>query len=501
MKKYVLLLLVSLSCLTMEAQDRLPNVVVILADDIGSGDLSAYRRLHSSDSILLETPNLDMLAADGVMFTNGHSPAALCAPSRYAVMTGQHCYRSPEPWGVWSAYSASVIRDDQPTLGRVMQSAGYQTAFMGKWHLGGRYYQEGDTTQFFELKNTTGQKPDLFRMVDDGPLSKGFDESFTFPAGIQAAPYAIYENGNWMPIEDNSSIVPINKAYARAKNFPLVKKAGLGDSNWDPHIMGPLLAREAESYIHLHAQDEKPFFLYYCALAVHVPHTPCDTLDGVAVKGTTPSGHMDMIKELDVQIGLMIKALKKQGIYEETVFIFTSDNGGLQRQETIAAGHRSSDIYRGSKNLIYEGGHRVPFIVSWPGKISGGQSDEPVLGLDVMATLADITGVELSSPVEIDSRSLMPILEGARKAEGHELLMVQGGTRKTAAITEGKWKLIIQIDRKDKTWNTRKPIALFNLEDNLQEQESGNMIDDPRQRKRVQAMFQAYNEQRDGPTE
>ena len=394
LKKTTILFLSALllSCIGY-AGDR-PNVIVVLADDIGVGDISHYRRLHSG-TIRLETPNLDGLAQAGMIFTQAHSPAALCATSRYGMMTGNSCYRSRAQWGVWGAYEESPINETDLTLGRLMKRAGYQTAFFGKWNLGGDFYRKSAPGTIYRAPRVAPELDvDITEMLD-GPEQKGFDYSLTFPVGIQDVPYAVFENMRWMPLEEDSEIGHITQAKMDLIGVTLDKDEGLGDTNWDPHEMGPLLVNKAVSYIETHANQEDPFFIYYCSQAVHLPHTPPDSLNGIPIAGTTPTRHMDMIKELDVQMGMIIESLKAQGVYENTLIIFTSDNGGLTMQSTMNTGHRPSSIYRGGKNSKFDGGHRVPFMVSWPESIEAGlSSNEPVLGLDVMATLAAITNTE-----------------------------------------------------------------------------------------------------------
>lgn len=495
--KAILLAFFSLG-VTLSFAIEKPNVIVVLADDIGVGDISHYRKMHS-DNIIFETPNIDKLAGNGIVFTQAHSPAALCAPSRYAIMTGNSCYRSPFPWGVWGSYQQSPIKDTDLTLGRLMQKAGFQTAFFGKWHLGGDYSRKDDPTKIYRGPRN---KPELdvdIRKIIDGPNQKGFDYSFTFPAGIQAVPYAAYENGTWMPFEDDSEIGFISQENMSKIGVKLDKLEGLGDLNWDPHKMGPLLVNKAVDYINEHANQSEPFFMYYCSQAVHLPHTPPAELNGVKIAGTTPSKHMDMIKELDVQMGMLVDALNKNGVYENTLFIFTSDNGGLHVDEsTMASVHRPNDIYRGQKNSEFEGGHRVPFIATWPNIIGAGRStNEPVLGLDIIATLANITGAEIEQGQAMDSYNLMPILQNDRDAEGHSFLMLQSGTGRELILIEDGWKLIIQIDKKDKTDKTRQPDALFNLNDNPREEEENNLIKDPAYQSKIKEMFARYNEIRD----
>lgn len=501
----ILLLIVLTSCTVKKKQitssessvaDK-PNVIVVLADDIGVGDISIYRRMHSDD-IVLETPNIDKLAETGVVFTQAHAPAALCAPSRYAIMTGNSCYRSPFPWGVWGSYQESPIKPTDLTLGRLMTKANYHTAFFGKWHLGGDYYRKNQPGLIYRgPRNEPELDVDITKIID-GPNQKGFDYSFTYPAGIQAVPYAVYENGDWYPLTEDSKIGYISQENMSKIGVKLPKKEGLGDLGWDPHHAGPMLVDKAMDYIRQQAGQQEPFFLYYCSQAVHLPHTPPKELNGVKIAGTTPSKHMDMIKELDVQIGMMVEELKRQGVFENTIIIFTSDNGGLHvNRKTMASGHLPNDIYRGHKNQAYEGGHRVPFIFSWGGKLARRTSAEPVLGLDIMATLAAITETNIASHQAMDSYNLWPLIEG-RTQNKERALMLQSGTSRELILIEDDWKLIIKVDKRDKTDQTRQPVALFNLNDNPSENEADNLINSPEQQARIEQMFRKYNETRHG---
>lgn len=470
-----------------------PNVVVVLADDIGLGDISHYRRMNS-DNIIVETPNLDKLAKQGMALTHAHSPAALCAPSRYAIMTGNHCYRSAYPWGVWGAYEESPIKPDQLTLGKLMKKAGYRTAFFGKWHIGGDWPRKDDLSTVYRGSRSKPELDvDITRQVGGGPEANGFTYSFMYPVGIQDVPYAAYENSFWFPYAEDSEIGYISQENMDRMGVKLDKSEGLGDLNWDPHKAGPLLASKAVEYIHKNAGKEEPIFLYYCSQAVHVPHTPPESLDGKPVRGSTPAKHLDMVKELDVQMGMIVKALKAKGIFENTLFIFTSDNGGLLRRESMRAGHRSSDIYRGGKNQIYEGGHRVPFIAHWPGKINpGSTSDEPVLGLDILATLASITGQDIPEGQAQDSKDILPILLGKAVRQGHSTLILQGGTGNEVAIYEDEWKLIIQWKKQNRTVEKPYPLALYNIMANPAEQESGNLIGSEEHADLIERLFEKY---------
>jgi len=479
----------------LTAQQK-PNVIVVLADDIGIGDVSYYRKMHS-DAIIVETPTLDQLAKEGMVFTDAHSPAALCAPSRYAIMTGNNCYRSYAPWGVWGAYQPSPIGLDQLTLGKLMKNAGYQTAFLGKWGFGMDFFRKDDPTKIYVApRKHVELDVDIRQIAGRGPVQNGFDYSLTFPAGIQNVPYAVYENEKWMPLTPNSEIGYISQENMTKLGVKLDKDEGLGDTAWDPHNMGPLLVNKAVDFIENSTEDQ-PFFMYYCSLAVHLPHTPTNELNGVKIAETTPSHHLDLVKELDVQMAMLIETLKKKGIYENTIILFTSDNGGLLRKETISSGHQSNDIYRGGKNQAYEGGQRVPFIASWPGKIKAGtRSKVPVLGLDVLGTLAAITNQEIAENQAYDSANLLPILLGENSKEVHPYLMNQSGTGREVMIVEDGYKLIIAFDKKDKTDTTRKPIALFNLKENSEENERQNLIHNPKYKSKVKHLFSTYNETR-----
>lgn len=478
------------------AQDK-PNVVVVLADDIGVGDVSHYRKIHSKN-IVVETPALDMLADKGLIFTNAHSPAALCAPSRYAVMTGNNCYRSYMPWGVWGSYQKTPYEPNDLTLGKLMKNAGYQTAFFGKWGVGMDFYQKGSDTKIYRSqKKNLELDVDVMQIAGNGPKANGFDYSLTFPSGIQNVPYVVYENEKWLPLQKNSIIEVISQKKMDKLNVTLDKDEGLGDSHWNPHHLGPLLVNKAVNFIEK-SSPKKPFFMYYASLAVHLPHTPAKELNGKKIAGTTPSKHLDKVKELDTQVGMLIEALKKKGVFENTLFIFTSDNGGLRRKNTIASGHQSNDIYRGGKNSAYEGGHRVPFIAVWSKKIKPKTAvDTPIVTLDILGTLAAITSQKIDESQALDSANLLPLLYGKNNYAVHPFLMLQSGTGREGILIKDQWKLIIAFDKKDKTDKTRKPIALFNLKDNIEEDENKNLVSSKKHKDKVEELFELYNSTRE----
>ncbi|NIJ45906.1 arylsulfatase A-like enzyme [Wenyingzhuangia heitensis] len=493
---------VLLVCSVLNAQqksvNKKPNVVIVLADDIGVGDISHYRKMHKG-KIILETPNIDKLANQGATFTNAHAPAALCATSRYSIMTGNNNYRSPKPWGVWSGYAPTEITKEQVSLGRVMKAADYNTAFFGKWHMGTSFAKKSNPNEIYELQHKSNINVDITKIIEGGPKSHQFDYSFTLPSGIQNEPYAAYENGKWFPLKKNSEIAFIDKIFMNRIGGEMEKKPGLGDSNWNPSAIGPLLANKAVKFISQKAKEDKPFFMYYCSQAVHTPHMAAAELDGVKIAGTTPSRHIDMIKELDVQVGMLVKELKKQGVYDNTVFIFTSDNGGLHiDSDSWNVGHEPSDIYRGKKNDPYEGGHRVPFLAIWPNHIKAKSTvNNLTLGTDILATIAAVAEYKIPEKEALDSYNLIPVLTGKEKKHTRPNVLVQGGSGREAVIVEGDWKLIIQFDKKDKTNKTRTPVALFNLKTNPTEDEQENLIAVKKYQRRVTSLFKKYNQTRD----
>ncbi|WP_271784640.1 sulfatase family protein [Aquimarina algiphila] len=490
----ILIVLSSLEAFS-QVKPKKPNVIVILADDIGLGDISGYRRIHSK-KIIVETPQIDQLMQEGMAFTDAHSPTALCAPSRYSIMTGNNTYHSYAPWGVWGSYEKSPIKETDLTMGKLMKQADYNTAFFGKWHMGGDWYRKGSTTEIYRGPRWKTQTDvDVTQIISSGPKQNGFDYSFMYPAGIQDVPYTVYENEKWFPLNKNSKIGLITQKKMDKLKVKLDKDEGLGDTEWNPFDMGPLLINKAVDYIN-RASTEKPFFMYYCTQAVHKPHTPSESLNGKKIKGTTPVYHLDMIAELDAQMAMLVDALKKKGVYENTVIIFTSDNGGLPFKETLATGHRPSDIYRGGKNQIYEGGHRVPFIVVWPDKIKpNSKSSVLVSGTDIMAIIAAISNKKLSKNQAMDSANLLPVfLENSEKSS-RKVLLIQGGTAKNVAYREGEWKLIVKYKKEE-----IKPIALFNLNTSPGEKEADNLINSPKHKERINRMFLSYTKIRDTKT-
>ncbi|MDZ8117627.1 arylsulfatase [Pontiella sp. NLcol2] len=461
---------------------EMPNVVLVMADDIGLGDLSFYQRAAGHKKPTVETPNIDRLISEGMRFTDAHSPASLCAPTRFSMLTGNYSYRNHKPFGVWKPEEKSGIDEGGfTTIARLAKAGGYRTAFFGKWGLGSSWLGY----------------PIDWKKESGGALHFGFEYALELPEGVQNIPFAFYENQTWMKLADDSVIMEIDADqthYSTSKKH--LDRGGIADSNWDPTQAGPILAAKAVEYIASQAKD--PFFIYYCSQAVHIPHAPPEEIDGIKIKGTTPGKHGDMIKELDVQVGMLVRALKASGVYSNTLFIFTSDNGGLSwDKEMKAAGHDTSNGLTGSKGSIMEGGHRIPFIAVWPGKIKAGSvSDEPMVSHDMVATVATLAGQRVDRNRIKDSLNLIPLFLGGENRERHLNLMHQSSGGPTWAIRDGDWKLILKASRKIPDFKFKpeklledgvmKPIGLYNLRTDLKEQ--NNLIKNPEYRQRIETM-------------
>ena len=467
-----------------------PNIVLIMADDLGLGDVSHYVEELQGKKSLVPTPAMDSLARDGMWFTDAHSATSLCSPTRYCVMSGNMNYRSYAPWGVWGAYRESPFKPGEATLGSVAKQAGYSTAFIGKWHLGGDFL-DSKTGKVYR-KNDRGDPNttvDMHKMVGGGPPSIGFDYSLTLPCGIQGPTYTVYENGDWLPLGHDSKIVYLDETTALEPAFVSDKGPGLGDSNWNTREIGKLLSAKAVDYIASHAAAD-PFFLCYWSPHVHLPHTPTDAFDGLKISGTTPTKHLDTLRDLDQQVARIIQSLKDNDLYDNTLILLTSDNGGLGVGASIKAGHDSSGEWRGFKNAPHEGGHRVPFVAVWPGRIKAGSiSDQMVINQDVLATMAALLNIDVPAGEAKDSLNLLPLLQGEESFQPREYLMMQAGSKHEVMFRKDGWKLILQSDHKVSKF---EPIALFNLDDNPSEKETENLIEDPAHLDRISKMRGEY---------
>lgn len=470
----------------LAASAEQPNVIVFLMDDMGYGDCRAY-----NPNSQVAMPHVEQLAAQGMVFTDAHSPSAVCAPTRYSVLTGNYPWRGRLPNGTWLFHQRSQLLPGQETVAHIMKRAGYATAFLGKVHLGGRVYSK-----------TTGkpipwkfdyQDIDFSRRIEQTPASFGFDYAFELPQGVQGPPYVAFENGMLVGKATELKVWEAGD-YGDSK----ILKTGFGSPDWDSSEAGPRLTRKALAFIDRHAArneqsgKRQPFFMHYCSEACHVPHTPPAELDGIKIRGAAGDSHLDMLVEADVTLGKIMQRLRDIGELENTLILFTSDNGGLSRGKPgkKRLNHDSCAGLRGSKASIWEGGHRVPLIAKWgDGTAAGsviqpGSQSELIVGLqDVNATLTELTGQDMGDSQGLDSESFLPALRG-QESDSRSTLLVQAndgkgfGQRLMKMVREGPWKLI--------TTKELKPVHLYNLSSDRME--TINLIEDPNQQARIQRM-------------
>ncbi len=398
----------------------LPNIVYILADDLGYGDVSCL----NPDS-KIRTPNIDRLANDGMIFTDAHSNSAVCTPTRYGVLTGRYAWRTHLREGVLWGFSKPLIDRDRMTVASLLKEQGYQTGMVGKWHLGMEWPLLEPITQ--PEWNFLNPRFDWTKAIENGPTARGFDSFFGISASLDMPPYC-YIN------KDRPVGTPTEtKAFWK-------KRFGPATPDFDPEKVLPEFTAKAVEYIADSAKKPEPFFLYLALNSPHTPIAPSKKFQGKS--GISP--YADFVMETDWAVGQVLEALDKAGAGENTLVIFTSDNGCSPEanfEELAKAGHNPNHIFRGAKADIWEGGHRVPFIARWPARVKAGSvSSDPVCLTDLMATAAGINGVTLPPDAGEDSVSMLPILLGTGKATSRTGIVHQS-IDGALSIREGKWKL------------------------------------------------------------
>jgi arylsulfatase A-like enzyme len=443
-----------------------PNIVFILADDLGYGDLIL---LNAQSKI--RTPNLERMAAEGVIFTDAHSPSAVCTPTRYGVTTGRYCWRSPLKSGVLAGGSPPLIEAGRMTVASLLKQNGYATACVGKWHLGLGWVTADGKAVEDAMANVDFGKP-----FGRGPTTLGFDYYYGISASLDMPPYIYLEN-------DRATELPTSVT----KGEPQMPR------NWR---LGPLapgfkhqqvlsrLTETAAGWIDGWARQKsgKPFFLY---LALNAPHTP--VLPREEFKGRTGAGdYGDFVTEVDWTVGQVLDAVRRTGAAGNTLVIVTSDNGpeNIAYQRVREYQHYSMGNLRGVKRDLWEGGHRVPFLARWPGKIKPGTvSGEIVCLTDLMATCADIVHARLPDNAGEDSYSILPALLGRKPARPIREATVLHSAQGQFAIRQGSWLFIDHPtgdNNREPEWLKQErhyephkfPGELYNLRDDLAERKN-----------------------------
>ena len=432
-----------------------PNIVLVLADDLGYGDVSCYNQQAK-----FKTPNVDRLAAQGTRFTDVHTPTSVCTPTRYGILTGRHCWRTRLQRGVLNDYDFPLIAPDRLTLPALLAQHGYHTACVGKWHLGFDWnIAERDLALFkfgyrkdVPVKATAAQlaawQATFAHPLTGGPVHRGF-QSYFGPDVPNMPPYGFIRDDRLTAVP---SVLKPAGDISDVGNKTTTGPAGPMVAGWQFDKIMPSLVREAEAVIARSAATKQPFFLYFALTAPHFPVVP-----SLAFRGRSGVCDLaDFIIETDAALGRIMAALEKHGIADNTILIFTSDNGPAINSRTplTKAGHSGSGPLRGMKASIYEGGHRVPFIARWPGHTSAGTvSDELICQTTFMATCAELLGVKLPENAGEDSYSMLALLRGERPAQPTHPAVIHNPGARLFAIRQGPWKMIAMPDGKDELYD------------------------------------------------
>ena len=430
---YYLLLPLCVGTFSYAAQR--PNIVLILADDLGYGDVGCY----NPDS-KVPTPHLDKLASEGIRFTDAHSPSTVCTPTRYSILTGRMAFRTGMRGVFTGAGGPCMIEAERTTLGGLLQRQGYTTALFGKWHVGMTFHDKAG-----KPINQNGlqavRRIDYARPIPDAPIHRGFDHFF----GTVCCPttdwlYA-YVDGDRIPVPPTHIVdrTPLPKHPYSRDNRP-----GMIAPGFNLEEVDLVFLRKSQEFLTRHAKEtpDKPFFLFHSMQAVHLPSFPAD-----AFKGRTQAGpHGDFLFEMDHIVGALMEALHQHGFADNTLVIFTSDNGP-EVPTTIAMrrdhGHDGARPWRGVKRDQWEGGHRVPFIARWPGRIQAGTTSDQTLCLtDLLATAAAITGAKLPATAAEDSYNLLPALLGKDNTKPIREYTLHQTISLALAIRHGDWKYL-----------------------------------------------------------
>lgn len=438
------------------SRSEYPNVVLILADDLGYGDLSC---LNPDGKI--PTRHIDSLARQGVVFTDAHSSSAVSTPSRYSLLTGRYNWRSRMKAGVLNGYSPALIDTTRSTLGSLLRRAGYETACIGKWHLGWNWTRNGKRQS----------DVDFAAPISCGPVDVGFDYYFGISASLDFPPYVYVEN-------DRATMVPDRIQPAVTSDMEYMRSGPIA-ADFDPREVLPTLTAKSEAYIRNQSGSETPFFLYFPMTAPHTPILPTEEFLGKSGLNT----YGDFVLMVDAMVGRVVEALKRSGQYDNTVIIFTSDNGCSPSADypvLTARGHNPSWVLRGYKADLYDGGHRVPMIVSWPRGFAPHEVSQTVCYTDWMATLAALTGQRLAPDEGEDSYDLLPLLRHPDYPQTIREATVHHSINGSFAIRQGAWKLILSAGsagwsyprpkQDDAVIATLPPVQLYRLTDDLSEQ-------------------------------
>jgi arylsulfatase A-like enzyme len=443
-----------------------PNIVIILADDLGYGDVQCYNPQRGK----IRTPNIDRLASGGMRFTDAHSSSGVCSPSRYTLLTGRYHWRTRLQQGIVGVFGPPLIAPDRLTVAGLVKRHGYRTACIGKWHLGWDWPIPADKSELFRAKPGPDDLPGeeqralwkavFSQPIPGGPTTRGFDGYFGTDVP-NWPPYCFVENDRTDGIP--SVFLPRKLLSENQASLP-----GPALEGWTLEPILPTLGDRACDFISRSAQQAEPFFLY---MPLTAPHTPLAvTPDWQGKSELVP--YADFVMQTDAVVGRVLETLEKSGVSGRTLVVFTSDNGcapyvGVPEMERH--GHFPSGPLRGYKSDVWEGGHRIPFIVRWPGVVGAGTScDQLAHHADIMATVSEVVGARLPDNAGEDSFSLLPLLRGGTQPVRHS--SVNQSANGLPSIREGSWKLIFGAGSGG--WGAGRdelPAQLYNLAEDIGE--------------------------------
>jgi arylsulfatase A-like enzyme len=457
----------------LSAAPAKPNILYVLCDDLGYGDVKC---LNPKGKIA--TPHLDKLAAGGMIFTDVHSSSSVCTPTRYGIMTGRYNWRSKLQSSVLGGLSPRLIEPGRLTVAQLLKNHGYHTAAIGKWHLGMDWVKkEGQTVAELNIESAAQvNSVDYTQPIKNGPTAVGFDYYFGISASLDMVPYTFIENDR------------VTKLPTVEKDFPMFLgreqgkcRRGPAAPDFEIEDVLPTLTAKAINYVKSRAADAKagkPFFLYLPLASPHTPVVPTKEWQGKSGLNF----YADFVMQTDHSIGQLLAELDKQGLAQNTLVIVTSDNGCSPQADfpgLLAKGHNSSADFRGHKADIFDGGHRVPFLVRWPARVKANTLSQQTLCLtDLMATAADLIGTKLPDTAGEDSVSFLPALLGQEQHTPLREAVVHHSINGSFAIRQGHWKLALCRDSGG--WSDPKPgspkaaplppVQLFNLDTERGEQ-------------------------------
>lgn len=414
-----------------------PNIIVMLTDDLGYGDVSCMDPKGK-----IKTENLNKVAAEGLVLTDCHSASALCTPSRYALLTGRYNWRSRLKSMVLPGQSYHLIEEGRETIASMLKKQGYRTAGVGKWHLGMDWVTKGDYRQPETYSGENSSTDLIMDGIDftkpykNGPNAVGFDYYYGMPASLDQPPFIHIENDR--AITQPTEMMGVRNLARHDASQMFDIEYGPGEAGYDPRAIVPEMDEKVLSLVEAYADQEEPFFIYYPTPAVHGPIVPSEDFQGKSGL----NAYADFVLQVDGFIGRLDKLLEEKGIKDNTILVFTSDNGCspvADFEALIAKGHNPSSIFRGVKGDIWEGGHRVPFIVRWPGHIAPGTRSAGLACLmDLFATFAEITGATYGDDAGEDSVSMLPLWTGE---EGRRRDLIHHSAVGMYSIRRGDWKL------------------------------------------------------------